>query len=141
MCLAGEVHGGCLSLQEMHHETDISEKDLQRALLPLAMGKPSQRILVKEPKTKEIQANDQFIVNDSFTSKLYRVKINPITAKTESDPERQETRNKVEDDRKHEIDAAIVRTMKTRKTMSHAQLVAEVRRRRSDRSNRTFALA
>jgi cullin 3 len=90
------------------------------------MGKPSQRIFLKEPRTKEIQSSDKFIVNDSFTSKLFRVKINPITAKTESDPERQETRNKVEDDRKHEIDAAIVRTMKTRKTMSHTQLVAEV---------------
>ncbi|CAF3505905.1 unnamed protein product, partial [Adineta steineri] len=114
------------TFEEIHHETDITEKDLQRALLPLAMGKPSQRIFLKEPKTKDIQPSDKFIVNDSFTSKLYRVKINPITAKTESDPERQETRNKVEDDRKHEIDAAIVRTMKTRKQMPHTQLVAEV---------------
>jgi cullin 3 len=111
----------------MHQESDINEKDLQRALLPLSMGKPTQRILIKEPKTKEIQSSDRFIINDSFTSKLYRVKINPITAKTENDPERQETRNKVEDDRKHEIDAAIVRIMKTRKTMSHTQLVAEVK--------------
>jgi cullin 3 len=91
------------------------------------MGKSSQRIFLKEPKTKDIQSNDRFIINDSFTSKLYRVKINPITAKTENDPERQETRNKVEDDRKHEIDAAVVRTMKTRKQMSHTQLIAEVR--------------
>jgi cullin 3 len=90
------------------------------------MGKPTQRIFLKEPKSKEIQPNDRFSVNDSFTSKLYRVKINPVTAKTENDPERQETRNKVDDDRKHEIDAAIVRIMKTRKTMSHAQLVTEV---------------
>jgi cullin 3 len=90
------------------------------------MGKSSQRILLKEPKTKEIQPTDRFLVNDSFTSKLYRVKINPITAKTETDPERHETRNKVDDDRKHEIDAAIVRIMKTRKTMLHPQLIAEV---------------
>ncbi|CAF3406218.1 unnamed protein product [Rotaria socialis] len=116
----------CWTFEEMHQETDINEKDLQRALLPLAMGKPSQRIFIKESKTKDIKPNDRFIINDSFTSKLYRVKINPITAKTESDPERQETRSKVEDDRKHEIDAAIVRTMKTRKTMSHTQLIAEV---------------
>ena len=91
------------------------------------MGKASQRIFLKDPKTKDIQATDRFIVNDSFASKLYRVKINPITAKTETDPERQETRNKVDDDRKHEIDAAIVRIMKTRKTMSHTQLIAEVK--------------
>ena len=97
------------------------------------MGKPTQRIFLKEPKTKEIQSSDRFMVNDSFTSKLYRVKINPITAKTENDPERQETRNKVEDDRKHEIDAAIVRIMKTRKTMSHTQLITEVRFHRTSK--------
>lgn len=90
------------------------------------MGKINQRIFLKEPKTKEIQSHDKFYINDSFTSKLYRVKINPITAKTETDPERQETRNKIDDDRKHVIDAAIVRIMKTRKTMTHTQLITEV---------------
>lgn len=45
----------------------------------------------------------------------------------ESDPERKETRQKVDDDRKHEIEAAIVRIMKSRKKMQHNVLVAEVR--------------
>ncbi|MGH0160480.1 UNVERIFIED_CONTAM: hypothetical protein FKN15_048234 [Acipenser sinensis] len=44
----------------------------------------------------------------------------------ESDPERKETRQKVDDDRKHEIEAAIVRVMKSRKKMQHNVLVAEV---------------
>ncbi|UJR20900.1 hypothetical protein I4U23_024009 [Adineta vaga] len=114
------------SFEEMHQESDISEKDLHRALLPLSMGKANQRIFLKESKTKEIQSSDRFVVNDSFTSKLFRVKINPMTAKLESDPERQETRNKVDDDRKHVIDAALVRIMKTRKTMTHTQLISEV---------------
>jgi cullin 3 len=112
--------------QEIQQETDINEKDLQRALLPLSMGKIGQRILHKEPRSKEIDVNDRFSVNDSFTSKLFRVKINPIMAKIENDPERQETRNKVDDDRKHVIDAAIVRIMKTRKVMAHTQLISEV---------------
>ncbi|CAF1379688.1 unnamed protein product [Rotaria magnacalcarata] len=114
------------SFEEIHQETDIIEKDLQRALLPLSLGKSNQRIFLKEPRTKEIQSNDRFSINDSFTSKLFRVKINPVTAKIESDPERLETRNKVDDDRKHVIDAAIVRIMKTRKAMTHTQLIAEV---------------
>lgn len=46
----------------------------------------------------------------------------------ESDPERKETRQKVDDDRKHEIEAAIVRIMKSRKKMQHNVLVAEVNR-------------
>lgn len=44
----------------------------------------------------------------------------------ESDPERKETQKKVDDDRKHEIEAAIVRIMKSRKKMQHNVLVAEV---------------
>lgn len=49
-----------------------------------------------------------------------------MTAKGESEPERKETRNKVDEDRKHEIEAAIVRIMKARKRMQHSGLVAEV---------------
>ena len=67
-----------------------------------------------------------FSVNDGFTSKLHRVKIQTVAAKGESEPERKETRNKVDEDRKHEIEAAIVRIMKARKRMLHNVLVAEV---------------
>ena len=49
-----------------------------------------------------------------------------VAAKGESEPERKETRNKVDEDRKHEIEAAIVRIMKARKRMQHNVLVAEV---------------
>lgn len=48
----------------------------------------------------------------------YRVKIQTVAAKGESEPERLETRNKVDEDRKHEIEAAIVRIMKARKKMA-----------------------
>ena len=35
-------------------ETDVPEKDLIRALQSLACGKATQRILAKEPKTKDM---------------------------------------------------------------------------------------
>lgn len=89
-------------------------------------GKATQRILIKNPKTKEIESSHEFYVNDSFTSKLHRVKIQTVAAKGESEPERRETRNKVDEDRKHEIEAAIVRIMKSRKRMAHNILVTEV---------------
>lgn len=114
------------TFEEMKQETDIPEKDLIRAIQSLAMAKPTQRILLKEPKAKEILPSDTFAVNNGFTSKLIRVKINTVSAKGESDPERQETRVKVDDDRKHEIEAAIVRIMKARKNMQHNLLVTEV---------------
>lgn len=81
-----------LSYDDIKNETDISDKDLTRALQSLAIGKPTQRVLIKHPKTKEIgkfcckfllfidfflfiENNHEFIINDSFTSKLHRVKI------------------------------------------------------------------
>lgn len=48
---------------------------------------------------------------------IFRVKIQTVAAKGESEPERRETRSKVDEDRKHEIEAAIVRIMKARKRM------------------------
>lgn len=42
------------SYDEIRSESDIPEKDLLRALQSLAMGKVSQRVLSKEPKSKEI---------------------------------------------------------------------------------------
>lgn len=44
----------------------------------------------------------------------------------ESEPERSETKRKVDEDRKHEIEACIVRIMKSRKQLNHNQLVSEV---------------
>ena len=40
-----------------------------------------------------------------------------MAAKADTEPERKETRGKVDEDRKHEIEAAIVRIMKARKRM------------------------
>lgn len=57
------------------------------------------------------------IIGTLYAQFLRRVKIQTVAAKGESEPERRETRNKVDEDRKHEIEAAIVRIMKDRKRM------------------------
>ena len=61
--------------EDIKHETDIPDRELTRALQPLSLGKISQRILSKEPKTKNIEPTHTFTVNDGFTSKLYKIKI------------------------------------------------------------------
>lgn len=55
---------------------------------------------------------------ECFLLEKFRVKIQTVAAKGESEPEHKETRSKVEEDRKHEIEAAIVRIMKSRKKMA-----------------------
>ena len=116
-----------LSYSEIQAQTLIPERELTRALQPLAIGKPSQRILVKHPKTKEIEAGHMFQVNEAFSSQFHRVKIQQASARQgETEPERNETKKKVDEDRKHEIEACIVRIMKSRQQLNHNQLVAEV---------------
>ena len=61
--------------EDIKHETDIPDRELSRALQPLSLGKISQRILIKEPKTKNIEPSHTFTVNDGFTSKLFKIKI------------------------------------------------------------------
>lgn len=116
-----------VTYEEMQSETLIPDRELTRALQPLSVGKSSQRILVKTPKSKEIEASHTFSVNEAFTSAFHRVKIQQASARAgEAEPERNETRKKVDEDRKHEIEACIVRIMKSRKQLNHNQLVTEV---------------
>lgn len=50
-----------------------------------------------------------------------------MTKQGDSDYDRKDSRQKLDDDRKFEIEAAIVRVMKSRKRMQHSYLLAEVR--------------
>ena len=89
----------------------------------LACGKV--RVIVKRPKSKEVNDDDVFHFNADFKAKLLRLKINSIQMK-ETKAEVAATHERVLQDRQYQIDAAIVRTMKTRKTLAHQQLIAEL---------------
>jgi hypothetical protein len=62
-----------------------------------------RNVLKKEPVGKEIEDGDVFCVNDAFTSKFYKVKIGTVSAQRETEPEKVETRHKVEEDRKPQV--------------------------------------
>uniref|UniRef100_A0A1I8ARI6 CULLIN_2 domain-containing protein n=1 Tax=Steinernema glaseri TaxID=37863 RepID=A0A1I8ARI6_9BILA len=115
------------TFQELLDDTRIPERELKRALASMAMGKTSQRVLCRTVgHGKNIEAKDKFSVNEGFTSKQARIRIQMVSGRSETEPERKETRRKVDDDRKHEIEAAIVRVMKARKKLLHNQLITEV---------------
>lgn len=123
-----------VTFREMVEVTGIPPQDLKRQLLPLAAIKGKQ-VLLKTPATKEITDQCIFSVNDKFTSKLYRVKIATAGAVKETEPEKQDTRAKVEEDRKPQIEAAIVRIMKARRVLDHHSVITEVTRQLSARFN------
>ncbi|KAI3931340.1 hypothetical protein MKX01_040257 [Papaver californicum] len=114
-----------LSYKEIEQATEIPSSDLKRCLQSLACVK-GRNVLRKEPMSKDIGENDAFYFNDKFTSKFYKVKIGTVVAQKESEPEKLETRQRVEEDRKPQIEAAIVRIMKSRRVLDHNNIVAEV---------------
>lgn len=107
----------------MNTNTTSAEEEVKRTLQSLACTK--LRPLLKQPPGKDINAGDQFIVNANFTHPKYRVRINQIQLK-ETKQENKETHERVAEDRNFECQAAVVRVMKSRKTIGHSELIAEV---------------
>ncbi|KAK9750794.1 hypothetical protein RND81_02G222400 [Saponaria officinalis] len=114
-----------LTYQEIEQATEIPSTELKRCLQSLALVK-GKNVLRKEPMSKDIGENDSFLFNDKFSSKFYKVKIGTVVSQKESEPEKLETRQRVEEDRKPQIEAAVVRIMKSRKVLDHNNVVAEV---------------
>ena len=112
--------GEGLSLDAIRAQTNIPDVlEFKRHLLSLCT--PKLRILKKSSKGKNIENDDVFSFNEEFTSKFKRIKIPLISAK-EIQPEavsdivggegEGSLPASVEEDRRHLIEATIVRIMK-----------------------------
>jgi cullin 3 len=134
--------GDFLSFTDIENATSIAPNELKRHLQSLACAK--FKILLKEPKSREVADTDRFTFNAGFQSNLARIKIMTVAAaKVENMEERKDTMEKVEETRKHQTEAAIVRIMKytriifiltrQRKTLDHNNLIAEVTAQLSSR--------
>ncbi|CAG7919927.1 unnamed protein product [Penicillium olsonii] len=117
------AEGEGLDYREIKKLTGLSDPELIRTLQSLACAK--YRILTKTPKGKEVNETDTFRYNAGFTDKQKRIKINQIQLK-ETKEETKTTHERVAADRHFETQAAIVRIMKSRKTISHPTLISEV---------------
>lgn len=111
-----------LSYAEIKEKTGIRDDELKRTLQSLAVGRVDKRVLLKQPKGKDISEDDVFYYNKNFQHQLFRIRINQVQMK-ETAEEQQNTEEKVLIERAFQIDACIVRVMKARKRMSHANLV------------------
>lgn len=115
--------GEPVSYAEIQAATNLDDTELQRTLQSLACAR--YRVLIKNPRGRDVSRTDTFTVNQSFTDPKYRIKINQIQAK-ETRQENKETHERVAADRNFETQAAIVRIMKSRKKITHAELISEV---------------
>ena len=78
-----------------------------------------------------IEDDDIITFNNEFSSKFKRIKVPLI--KESSVEETEAVTSAVEEDRRHQIEAALVRIMKARRRLSHTDLVAEATRQLSVR--------
>jgi len=101
----------------------LAPADARRALASLACGRA--KVLTKDPAGRDVGDDDSFSVNAGFTAPLFRVRINALQLK-ETPADAARTTAAVTQDRAHAVDAAIVRIMKTRKSLAHRLLAAEL---------------
>lgn len=115
--------GESLEYKSIQEETGLSDAELKRTLQSLACAK--YRVLSKKPRGKEVETTDEFTYNAGFTDPKMRIKINQIQLK-ETKEENKTTHERVAADRHFETQAAIVRIMKSRQKITHAELIAAV---------------
>ncbi|EMD41477.1 hypothetical protein CERSUDRAFT_110046 [Gelatoporia subvermispora B] len=110
-----------ISFPDIKAQTRMEDAELRRTLQSLACGK--KRVLKKQPAGKDVNDTDTFQFNADFTDSRFQVHINSIQVK-ETPEESRRTQTLIEGDRKHALDAAIVRIMKARKELSYQQLTS-----------------
>ncbi|KAJ1721042.1 hypothetical protein LPJ53_004394 [Coemansia erecta] len=114
-----------LTTEQIHAQTRIPSESLSRHLQSLACGK--YRVLIKTPMSREISPSDVFQFNSGFKSPQYRIRIPVISARNnvETEQEKEASQAAIGQERQYVIEAAVVRIMKTRRQMTHEQLVNE----------------
>lgn len=112
-----------ISVATLGQQSGLPPKELKRTLQSLACGKV--RVLLKHPpKGRDVTESDEFEFNSGFTARMFRLRINSIQIK-ETRQEQAATNKRVARDRQYQLDAVIVRIMKTRKQLRHNELIAE----------------
>ncbi|KAI9061290.1 Cullin-domain-containing protein [Trametes sanguinea] len=120
-----------LTYEEIKDATAIPDIELKRQLQSLACAK--YKILKKHPPGREVNVTDSFSFNVDFSAPLQKIKISTIASRVENTEERKETKDRIDEERRHQMDACIVRIMKDRKHMTHNDLVNEVTRQLASR--------
>lgn len=110
--------GSIVDLRSAQHTVKAALVSLMRKKVPL---------LVKEPKDRNFLRNSTFQLNTGYLSSRPKISIPTPTVKI-SEAVTTAVNSAVLEDRRHAIDAAIVRIMKQRKTIHHQALVMQVSR-------------
>ncbi|KAL1931391.1 hypothetical protein VTP01DRAFT_9533 [Rhizomucor pusillus] len=116
-----------ISVNDVLQHSGLTESDALRSIKPLI----DMQLL--KTNNGELSRDSKISLNLSFTSK--RTKIKVAAAAQAEQQETQATRRAVDEDRRMYLQAAIVRIMKSRQTLTHIQLVQEI----IDQTNARFS--
>lgn len=114
--------------------TKINKSEVIKTIFSLVGGRGRPRVLKKlsdqsDKKaietTLETVEKETFVVNSDFNEKLFRIKITQVQLNATKE-EKEQVEQEVSQDRQCQIDAAVVRIMKARKNLAHAQLMQEL---------------
>jgi len=120
-----------LSLKDLLAATQLDEKTLSGVIRTLLKTKIlNSDPQIEDPEKTAIESSTVFTLNKQFKSPKGRMKVNiNVPMKSEGGAEKNpsdETMASVMEERKLQMQAAIVRIMKARKTSKHSNLIAEV---------------
>lgn len=118
MLLFNEGH--VYTYKDILNKTNIPSSIICNHLLSLA--NPKLKVLIKTPLKKEVCDTDTFTLNSEFKHQLYRITV-PLmreTAQASTDAPKD-----LFNERKHSVDACIVRIMKARRSVSFTELQSE----------------
>jgi len=104
--------GEFLTYEEIKTATSIPDSELQRSLQSLACTK--FKVLRKYPVGRDVNPDGSFSFNGDFSSPLQKIKINTVAARVESGEERRETQDRVEEERRYQIDVRTLFDLHTR---------------------------
>jgi len=110
-----------MTTEQLATATQLTKGALSQTLATLL----KTRVLTMEPQGPQITGKTKFALNAGFKSRRAKVVIN-VRVDEAAAAESSETHKVVEEDRKIQIQAAIVRIMKARKRLKHAALMSEV---------------
>lgn len=117
-------------MREITEALDCDDEALPRHLL----GVVKSGILRKPGKGKELSQSTEFSLNQDFKSRLFRLQLTVLPVKRNVEEQAtEELPPTIEEDRKHTVDACLVRVLKTRRQILHCSLIEEVSRLASER--------
>ncbi|CAE8594778.1 unnamed protein product [Polarella glacialis] len=111
-----------VTLRAISEATQLPKEECKRQVMSLTVSR--HRILLIDGGGKDVEDDTKLKVNDAFTSEKMKVSVSLI--KKEDKPAETTALAEAPVERKHVIDAAIVRIMKSRNKLEHNSLLEEV---------------